>query len=113
MSKKIEYIKEGNKILLLIDNELAGHLQVSDQGCGEYNIEYVLIEKNFRGKGFYKCLLIRAFSLFSIYSLTSFNRNCYSNPIYENWTGEDLDEKEYIYISIEDEKLVFTLERDL
>lgn len=102
--------KDGNKVLLLVDSEECGFLEIAAEGFGAYRIENVRIDTGYRGKGLYKAMLIASFNFFKIDTLLSYNRNDKSNSIYENWTGVDLDRGDQVYIQLLGEKLEFTVD---
>lgn len=101
-SLKFEY-SEGTyrKVTMFVDNNEAGYIEVSGE-----EIMYSYIEEEYRGKGFYKMLLIAALNLTGYQVLYSMNRNEYSNPCYAKWTGDEmLNENENIIINLDGEKL--------
>ena len=99
------------KVTLEIDGQYAGQITVASEGGNNFRIEDVEVEKEYRGKGFYKALIIAAFNLFDIKTLRSENRNYRSNPVYQHWTGnEDLGENENVWISIDGETLSFDID---
>jgi GNAT superfamily N-acetyltransferase len=92
------------KVTMCIDGNEAGYIEFSGE-----EIMYSFIEEEFRGKGLYKMLLIAALNLGGYVILYSFNRNEFSNPVYQKWMNEDnLSENENIAISLDGEKVDFT-----
>ena len=106
----IEFCKEGNnKVELVVNDIVCGWLTVCDEGYNSYRMNKVSIDESFRGCGFYKMLIEKAFKFFNIECLRSYERNTKSNPIYCHWTGEDLYEEQEVYITMENGNLVFTV----
>lgn len=97
-------------IELIIDGIVRGSFEVANEGFGSFRIENVVIDSEYRGKGFYKMLIIAAFNMFSIDTLRSDNRNEKSNPCYEKWCGQDLCENETVFIQRDGEQLIFTVD---
>ena len=61
------------------------------------------------GKGFYKMLLIATLNLTGFESLSSNDRNSYSNPAYKKWcNNENLSQSTEVIISVQNEDLIFT-----
>ena len=97
------------KVEMHIDGEYAGFFEVSSEGIGDFRIEDVEIEAEYRGKGLYKAMIIATFNILKISTLRSENRNYKSNPAYEKWVGEELDYQTPVWITLNGEKLEFTL----
>jgi hypothetical protein len=71
----------------------------------------VKIEKEFRGMGFYKQMLIAALQMKKADMLISNNRNYNSNPIYASWAGvEDLDKDQQVNVYLTGETLCFDID---
>ena len=104
---KFEYEEETRTITMFIDNNKAGFITVSED-----KIEYVEINKEYRGKGLYVQLLISALNMTGFDSLRSCNRNENSNPCWEDWTSKDLDFEDNCYVCLDDNEkgLWFTKE---
>lgn len=97
------------KVTMIIDENEAGYIEFSGE-----EIMYSFIEEEYRGKGLYKMLLIAALNLGGYIILYSFNRNEYSNPVYQKWMNDDtLIESEIIAISLDGEKVDFTKASEL
>ncbi len=94
-----------NTIWMEIDGSSAGMIEISEN-C----IEKVEIEESFRGKGFYKSLLLAALQMSELDSLRSNQRNSYSNPAWEKWVGEELEYTDECFVCIDGEGLFFTKE---
>ena len=102
----------GTEIEMTIDGVYAGHLEIHSEGCGVYRVEKVEIEKDFRGLGLYRQMLVMAFSLKKCDIIKSNNRNYLSNPIYCNWTSQEIDEKQLVWIQCFGSSLDFTVDQD-
>ena len=101
--------KTYRKVIMIIDGNEAGYIEFSGE-----EIMYSFIEEEYRGKGLYKMLLIAALNLGGYDILYSFNRNEYSNPVYQKWMNDDtLSEDENIAISLNGEKVDFTKASEL
>lgn len=101
---------DGTAINLMIDGEVCGSLMVVCESFlfGDYYIEKIDIDSEYRGMGFYRQLLMAAFELKSISTLRSDNRNSKSNPAYRKWTGDgSLKSKTPVHISLENNNLIF------
>ena len=91
------------KVTMTIDGDEAGYIEFSGE-----EIMYSFIEEEYRGKGLYKMLLISALNLGGYVILYSYNRNEYSNPVYQKWMNDDtLSENENIAISLDGERIDF------
>jgi len=73
------------------------------------HIEDVQIEREFRGRGYYRMLLTAIFNLAGYDVLFSDNRNSSSNPIYEKWTGSELEDDQPIEIRLDGEDFEFDI----
>lgn len=108
----INITKEDSKVVLEIGCEKVAFLKVANEGFGSYRIENIEIDEEYRGRGFYKMLLIAAFNIFGIDTLRSDNRNHNSNPIYCKWTNSDISGDDQVYIQLCGESLEFTVNND-
>lgn len=96
--------KEYLVVRIEIKNEIIGELRIDEE---DGQIEYVEILTEYRGKGFYKMLLIS--SLQEVDELVSNDRNKYSNSAYRKWMNdENLGSEDTVYITLSDESLNFT-----
>ena len=110
--KSIEFKLEEKEVQLFVNGEQAGFLALSSLG-GAYQIEEVEIEKQFRGMGFYKQLLIAGLQMKKADMLISNCRNYNSNPIYASWTGnEDLDKDRQVNVYLSGESLCFDIDEN-
>lgn len=97
-------------IMLLIDEQEAGFLNLEIQG-DEATIIGVEIFKNFRGQGYYRPFLAAVLSELELFQLVSTHRNNNSNPCYEKWCGQNLDEDQVVNIRLTfDDELEFDVE---
>lgn len=95
-----------SEVFVMVDGKCAGFLRVNNENG---HIEYVEIYSNYRGKGFYKMLLIAAINLTGLDTLHSNDRNQMSNLAYEKWLGQSLPKEYDVFISVIDEQLNFSL----
>ena len=98
-----------NTIEMTINGEQVGTFSVQSEGAGDYVVGKVLINKEYQNKGYYKLLITAAFKLLNIKTLRSDTRNIKSNPIYEFWTGENLEFDTPVWITYVNNKLNFDL----
>ena len=98
-----------NTIEMTINGEQVGTFSVQSEGAGDYVVGKVLINKEYQNKGYYKLLITAAFKLLNIKKLRSDTRNIKSNPIYEFWTGENLEFDTPVWITYVNNKLNFDL----
>lgn len=96
--------KEYLVVRIETDSDIIGELRINED---DGHIEYVEIYQEYKGKGFYKMLLISA--LQEVSELVSDDRNKFSNPAYCKWINENIGMDDTIYISIDGESLKFTL----
>lgn len=95
--------KEYLFVRLHIDGEFVGELKIDEE---DGHIEYIEIQPEFQGKGFYKMLLLAG--LQEVPELYSNDRNVFSNPAYKHWLNEDLLKcEDVVYITIENDSLKF------
>ena len=96
--------KEYLVVRIEIKNEIIGELRIDEENG---QIEYVEILTEYRGRGFYKILLIS--SLQEVSELISTDRNKYSNPSYKKWINdENLGNEDTVYITLNGESLNFS-----
>lgn len=95
-----------SEIFLMVDDKCAGFIRVNNE---DGHIEYVEIYPEYRGKGFYKMLLIAAFNLGGYDVLVSNDRNKMSNVAYEKWSGQSIPKEDTIEILLDGENLKFEL----
>lgn len=102
------FTKNENGVEAFANETFAGEFKISHEGMDYYRVENVNIEAAFRGCGLYKQMINAAFDLFNCDNIRSEKRNDLSNPIYENWVGENLEYETAVWITRENGKLVFT-----
>ena len=107
---KKDETREFNTVVLLIDGFEKGFFTVASEGLYAFRVENVNIDTDLRGKGFYKMLITAAFNIFNIDTLRSSSRNHNSNPVYEYWCGQELANDDTVFIQLENETLVFTVD---
>ena len=106
----VTFQKENNDTInLIVDGIECGKLELASEGFNDFRIEKVHIDEPQRGNGFYKMLLISCFSILGAKTVRSEKRNYRSNPIYQAWTGEELEEETPVWITLNGEKLEFTI----
>ena len=97
-------------ILLLVDGQEAGFINLDIQG-DEAQIAGVAIFKNHKGKGYYRQFLTAVLSELKLFQLVSTQRNENSNPCYEKWCGQNLNEDQVVNIRLNfDDELEFVVE---
>ena len=97
--------KEYLFVYLNIGGVLVGELKIDEE---DGHIEFVEIQPDFKGKGFYKMLLLAG--LQEVPELYSDDRNVFSNPAYKHWTNDNLLScEDTVYIEIENESLKFQI----
>ena len=97
-------------IMLLIDEQEAGFINLDIQG-DEAQIAGVAIFKPFKGKSYYRQFLTAVLTKFKLFQLVSTQRNENSNPCYEKWCGQNLDEDQVVNIRLTfDDELEFDVE---
>jgi ribosomal protein S18 acetylase RimI-like enzyme len=106
MDKNLTFTRSERTVKLTVDGEEVGHIEVADLG-GAYYIEDVNIDPQFRGRGFYKMLLIAVFQLFGAEMLVSNNRSDTANFCYEKWTGQELERTQEVTIGLYGEQIEF------
>lgn len=98
MKIEFEYNEENKrKVELFINDYKEGYIEISED-C----IEYVEINKDFKGLGLYTKLIKKALELSGLDSLRSCQRNEDSNPIWEHWTNEELEITDNCYVCLDD-----------
>ena len=102
----------GTNIEMSIDGIYAGYIQVYGEGSGVYRIEKSEIEIQFRGFGLYRKLIASVFELKNCEIIKSDNRNESSNSIYQNWTGENIDGNQLVWIQKIGGNLEFTIDEE-
>lgn len=98
-----DYVKQN--VELIIDGEVKGRIEVSE-AC----LEWIELDEDVRGKGFYSQLVFHALTLTTLDSLMSNNRNEDSNGAWEHWLGMELDYTDECYVCIDNNErgLFFT-----
>ena len=96
--------------MLLIDGKEAGFINLDIQG-DEAQIAGVAIFKTYKGKGFYRQFLTAVLIELKLFQLVSTQRNENSNPCYEKWCEQNLDEDQVVNIRLNfDDELEFVVE---
>jgi len=86
---------------MTVNNEEAGEIKLAGE-----DIMLAEIYDEFQGRGLYSMFLTAALNLSGKQVLYSTDRNEFSNPCYEKWTGnEDLEKEEKVVVFIDSEKL--------
>lgn len=112
MTNHISYSIENGTVYLDINGEQAGYIKLSDMG-GAYQIEKSEIDEEYRGKGYYKGLLLAAIQLTGAAMLISNERNENSNRAYISWTGnDDLEGDQQVNIYVVGEKMFFDIDEE-
>ena len=109
---EITYIwnEEEATLEMFVDNKEAGFLTL-DEHCGtNAKIGNVEIEEEFKGKGLYRQLITNIFLLTGVESLISNCRNSESNPVWEHWTGKELDYEVECSVDLGSKGLEFMVE---
>lgn len=98
-----------NKSIYLLDDdgEMIGSLMLEPKGSIRC-INNATVSVKYRNMGFYRILLETALrTLEGVTQLASYCRLENANRIYTRWTGKGLSSGDPVYITLQDDKLIF------
>ena len=97
---ELTYNEETFTFHLTIDGKDAGFLEKGEGSDSCRQIGHVEIKEEFKGKGLYRLFIAAILQTSEVEQFYSDNRNYESNPVWEHWTGEQLEYDTMCYVDV-------------